>query len=186
MNQNIPAVLYTRLDSRFPYWTGFTSAPGQYTRTGCTVTSIASNVIVSADAAKKPDGTLLNPTARPVEADWYAGGYIQYTRNITGIDGQTFAVTFQVAIVDNTIDSLDTSNSFFTLRYPPPLLSAAPDYSTFIAVAGYDQSINQAVNKFGNFYPVIGDPASDGFVGFPHLPINDYSVTPVQIQGVAA
>lgn len=182
INKNVPGILYQRLDARMPYWKGFTASADSVKQMGCTVLSLASTVLISASASKKAGGVTLDPVARPIEADWYKGGYIEYTRNITGIDGRTVTVTFRDTIVNNTPDFAHPENSFFKLRFPPPLLSEVTGENSFSAVPGYDQSPTHAATKFDNFEPDFTDDESEGYLGFPHLAIVNYAITPVQRQ----
>jgi hypothetical protein len=172
-----PGILGSRLDARALFGAEFGASLADWKRAGCTALSVAQNIIETPDAAKKADGTVLDPEANAVDVEWYKNGFIRYTRDVTGIDGRTESVTFSVPIVGNQVDALEINNSAFVLAYPPPLLAQG---ETFDAYAGYDFSAFQAETKFGNFDPDFDDDgSSDGFIGFPHMPTHNPVSNPV-------
>lgn len=176
-NKKAPAVLGSRLDARSLFGAEFGAVLADWKRADCTAGTLAQNIIETPDAAKKPDGTVLDPEANDEDVEWYKGGFIRYTRLVTGIDDRAVAVVFSVPIVTNQVDGIDINNSAFVLAYPPPLLAQG---ETFDAYAGYDFSAFQAENKFGNFDPDFDDDgSSDGFLGFPHMPTHNPVNNPV-------
>jgi hypothetical protein len=175
--KKIPALLYSRLDARMPYSPAFGITAADFKQAYCAVTSISQNKILTANAAKLPTGADLDPDNNSSHVEYYKGGFIAYSRAITGIDGRTETVAFRVPIITNIIDPLVPANSAFLLAYPPPLLA---EDETFDAYAGYDGAPATAENRFDNFDPNFADADSTGFLGFPHMPVHNPSLTPVE------
>lgn len=177
MKKKIPAVLYSRLDQRMPYSPSFGITAANFKQAACACSSLAQNKIVTVNASLLPSGLSLDPVGNTSHIEYYKGGYIAYNRSITGIDGRTETVSFRVPIITNLVDLIVPTNSAFILAYPPPVLAEG---ETFDAYAGYDGSAATAENRFNNFAPNFADENSTGFLGFPHMPVHNPSITPVE------
>lgn len=158
MERRVPCMVYSRTDQRTPYSADFGVDPSTR-RVAAVVDAIEQNVIFSTALASFAEG-------------WFSNGFIAYDVTQSGI-----TVTVRVPVIASGVESTGQQRAFVRLAYPPPMLAAADSVWCYF---GYDgtREMSQS-SKFNNFFATEYQPASNGFIGFPDMPVENPVVTPL-------
>jgi len=158
LDRRVPTVIYSRTDQRTPYSLDFGVDPETH-QIPATADTIEQNMLYSTAV-----GTFVS--------GWFNGGFIAYDVTQSGV-----TITIRVPIIANGTETTGDLRSFLRLAYPPPLLDNGDTIKVYFGYDGARETSQSS--KFSNFTATTYNTSSNGFLGFPDMPIENPVVTPL-------